>query len=292
MNNHSRRKNLLIRIIGALILSTVFVAPALNQSTSSQVAKTNVFNITPSKLLEKVRKKIQVNPKISTAEVTDFANSILEKNGYNYAFDVCEFIGIPRVSEPSQNKFYRGYLFSLDGSKHSIRFSGVQGGMCSECFANFPIHKLTVTRLDLLVGGKVYQFKRPKEFTLDQMDLMDATMKKVIRSWEVPDQDVPDAISEDGKTLYLKSDFTNYDKYPGFAPFSKSGKKPKQKYPYSLIALSGNGLKFVEAKPILTKQKSEDILNHPIDPNNSYQSFRRFRVGTKSFIVRYSSPCI
>ena len=116
-------------------------------------------------------------------------------------------------------------------------------------------------------------------------------MKKVIRSWDVPTQDFPIAISEDGKTLYLNVSFTKQDEIAGHWQSWESGKKPKQEFPYCLFAISANEIKFVEAKPVLSKQKIEEITNHPKDPNNAYEAFRRFRIGKKSFIVRYSGPC-
>lgn len=165
------------------------------------------------------------------------------------------------------------------------------GGMCSECFADFPVRKLTATQVHLMLDGKLFQYKRPKTYILDQMDLMDATMKKVIRSWDVPDQDYPIAISEDGKTLYLNVAFTKQDEVAGQWQPLKRGMKPKQEYPNSLFAISEHDIKFVEAKLILSKQTSEEITKHPIDPQNSYILFKRFRVGKKSFIVRFSAPC-
>ena len=153
------------------------------------------------------------------------------------------------------------------------------------------MHKLTATEIHTLVGGQMYQFKRPKQFVLDKMDLMDATMKKVIRSWEIPNQDFPAAISEDGKTLYLGADFTEADSEAGRWHLWKEGEKPKQEYPSALLAFSSEGMRFVVAKPILARQKSEEINKHPKNSKNSYLSFRRFRVGNKGYIIRYSAPC-
>ncbi len=137
----------------------------------------------------------------------------------------------------------------------------------------------------------MYQFKRPKQFVLDKMDLMDATMKKVIRSWEVPTQDFPVALSEDGKILYFSVDFTEADSAAGRWQLWREGEKPKQEYPSTLLAISAEGIKFVVAKPILARQKSEELKKHLKDPKNDYLMFRQFRVGNKSYIIRYSAPC-
>ena len=243
------------------------------------------------------QKKIEAQPNISAEQITAFANLILEKRGYDYSFDVCEFLtftksnAISKRDEAYGTFLYRAPFFQMDGEKLTVQFSSGEAAPCGECFTEFPVHKLSATEIHTLVGGKMYHFKRPKQFVLDKMDLMDATMKKVIRSWEIPVQSFPTAISEDGKTLYLGTDFTEADAAAGRWHLWKEGEKPKQEYPSALLAFSSEGMRFVVAKPILARQKSEEIKKHPKDPKNDYLMFRRFRVATKSYIIRYSAPC-
>jgi hypothetical protein len=42
------------------------------------------------------------------------------------------------------------------------------------------------------------------EFRLEEIELVDETMKRVIRKWEVPNETYPVGISADGRTLYLR----------------------------------------------------------------------------------------
>jgi hypothetical protein len=42
------------------------------------------------------------------------------------------------------------------------------------------------------------------EFRLEEIELVDETMKRVIRKWEVPNETYPLGISADGRTLYLR----------------------------------------------------------------------------------------
>lgn len=182
-------KTFLTRMITGLILSVCLATPTLNQSINSPRTKQDILKISPAKLVEKVGQKIKANPKMTSSVVTAFANSLLEKYGYDYAFEVCEFISRPNGVDSffEAKKVFQKNLLKLNGSKQPIQFSGVMGGMCSECFAEFPVRKLVKSELHLMIGGKLYPFKRPKNFNLDQMDLMDTTMTKVIRSWDVPD---------------------------------------------------------------------------------------------------------
>ena len=288
MKYHSLRSIIFFRLMRIMILAFALTFATSHQNVQSQTKPEKIIRISPAKLVEKVRKKIQTNPKISTTEVTAFANSMLEKYGYDYVFDVCEFISKPisGMNQKDGTYLFRSFLKRVDGTKQLIQFSSEISGACGECFAEFPVRKLSSSEIHLLLNGKVQKFTRPKEFTLDQMDLMDSTMKKVIRSWDVPTQDLPAAISEDGKILYLDPAFTNDNKYAGYSPLSKSGKKRQQEFPYFLLAISVDGLKFVEAKPILIKQRIEEISRQ-----NDYVAFRRFRLGKKNLIVRYTSPC-
>jgi hypothetical protein len=49
------------------------------------------------------------------------------------------------------------------------------------------------------------------EFRLEEIELVDETMKRVIRKWEVPNETYPVGISADGRTLYLPVEFTEGD---------------------------------------------------------------------------------
>ena len=145
MENFSPTETFITRMIIGLILSFGMAKPTLNQSINSPRTKQDILKISPAKLVEKVGQKIKANPKMTSSEVTAFANSLLEQNGYDYTFDVCEFISKP-VSDMNQKDgtfLFRSFLKRVDGTKQLIQFSSGDSAPCGECFAKFPVRKFS-----------------------------------------------------------------------------------------------------------------------------------------------------
>jgi len=115
--------------------------------------------------------------------------------------------------------------------------------------------------------GRKYRIKRPATFSLDQMSLVDEKMKRNIRSWEVPNETIPEGVSEDGTKLYVPTEREEL-----------------------VLEISESGIQF-KARNSLQLKKGDWIKDHPTDPNNGYLSFMRFQAGEKSHIVKFSGPC-
>jgi hypothetical protein len=151
-----------------------------------------------------------------------------------------------------------------------------------------PAINVTSQNIFAVLDGKKYLLKRPAEFRLEEMELVDDTMKTVIRKWEVTDETFPIGISADGRTLYLPVEFTESDHDANMWLLWKEGKKS---HPSSVLAISPTGIRFEVAAKALAGQESEDILDFPKDPDNAYLMYKRFRVKGKTYIIRYSGPC-
>jgi hypothetical protein len=121
--------------------------------------------------------------------------------------------------------------------------------------------------------GGVYRLRRPKEFLLDEAVLVDRTLRRVLRAWQMPFQTIPSGVSADGSKLYVE-----FNEYKG---------------PHELLLeLSEDGtLKFRARSEVGLRGRGEDILDFPKDPNNAYLSYMRFKVGGKTYIVKFNGPC-
>ncbi|MGH9754275.1 MAG: hypothetical protein ACREA2_15965, partial [Blastocatellia bacterium] len=170
----------------------------------------------------------------------------------------------------------------------------VDVGPCTYCFTLIPAINVTSQNILAVLDGKRYLLKRPADFPLSQAELVDKTMKKGIRKWEMPSQTFPVGISDDGRTLYLPVGFAESDRDANMWLLWKEGKKS---YPSSVIAISPAGIRFeVAAKALAADQESEnifgqecdDILHFPEDKKGDYSACRRFRVKGKTHIIRYS----
>lgn len=266
----------------ALAMGSVLCAK--RESGSASFDQKRAPQIVPSPLSKLVVGKIKEQPDINPKELAAYANTILAQEGFDYDFDLCEVVNkkYPRsMSGALSPKVYPVHMMKIDGGKVNFRISDERlEGMCSECFIRIPC--LNVTRRDMLlvIKGHQYHLKRPKTFALDEMSLVDNTMKKVLRTWHVPYQGVPVGVSEDGTRLYLdlrlhvalETDFE------------------QNKLNELVLEVSETGLR-IAARDEVKSEQGELIEEHPVDPHNSYLSFERFRVGDQSYIIRYSGPC-
>jgi hypothetical protein len=89
------------------------------------------------------------------------------------------------------------------------------------------------------------------EFRLEEIELVDETMKRVTRKWEVPNETYPVGISADGRTLYLPVEFTEGDQDANMWLLWRHGKKS---YPSSVLAISPTGSRFEGAAKALVDQ--------------------------------------
>ena len=126
--------------------------------------------------------------------------------------------------------------------------------------------------MTIVAEDKHYRVRRPKSFYLDEAQLVDASLKKVLRTWQLPYQSMPAGISADGTKLYV-----NF--------YSGSGLDDL------VLELSVNGPPQFRDRAVMKSNEGKFIEDHPKDPNNGYLSFMSFRVGEKTYRVRFSAPC-
>jgi hypothetical protein len=262
----------------ALVLSGV--ASAQREVGARQpAAQKRLPRIVPSSLLSLLERRIKEQPGLSPQELAAYANSILAHEGFNYKFDLCEIArkGEPDASKPgaSQPKTFLLPMTSVEGEKLTFRITGENPeGLCGQCYFSIPC--LNVTGRDMLMvsKGRQYRLKRSEQMYLDEMSLVDETMNRALRTWQVPYETSPLGISPDGRKLYLDLTYDAEDK--GLAKL--------------VLEISETGLR-VAAREELNLKEGELIEEHPTDPKNSYLSFMRFRVGDQSYIIRFSAPC-
>ena len=244
-------------------------------------------------LEEDVRSFLKKRPGLSAEKITAYANSVLQRSGYLYELEVRELIQnnkLRLVDSKLNTDVSKLYLlpFNMEGgAQRSFQIWVGIDNPCDENFAQISVINLTSQNILAVFDGKKYLLKRPAYFLLEEMELVDETMKRVIRKWEVPAQTWPIGISADGRTLYLPIEFTKNDSDANGWWLWKQGKK---RYPTSVLAISPTGIQFEVAAKALAGQGVE-IPDIPEDPNNNYLAYRRFRVNGKTYIIRFSNPC-
>lgn len=224
-------------------------------------------------------REIREHPGMSPEDVAAYANAILPHVGFNYEFDLCEITGQgkPDGSAPvaSQPNTYLLPMTQANGRQITFRIAGENlEGLCGECFFRIPCLNVTGQDMLMLSKGRRYRLKRSAQMGLDEMSLVDSSMKRALRTWQVPYQSVPVGVSQDGRKLYLEL----------------RGEGESDVFGKLVLEISETGLR-IQARDELNVKEGEWINEHPTDPQNSYLSFMRFRVRDQSYIVRFSGPC-
>ena len=265
-------------LICALALAGVVCAKreagALESSAQKKLPK-----IIPSSLLSLVAREIREHPGMSPKEVAAYANTILPHVGFNYQFDLCEIISKAKTdgnaSGISQRKTYLLPMTQFHSGAITFRIEDENlEGLCGECFFRIPCLNVTGRDLLMISKGRRYRLKRSKQMALDEMSLVDDTMKRVLRTWQVPYQSVPLGISQDARKLYLElRDEGESDVFEKLA-----------------LEISETGLR-IQARDEVNVKQGEWIEQHPVDPRNAYLSFMRFSNRDQRYIIRFSGPC-
>jgi hypothetical protein len=265
-------------LICALALASVVGAQRAPGARRASEQK-HLPKIVPSRLMSLMAREIREHPGMSPEDVAAYANAILPHVGFNYEFDLCEITGQgkPDGSAPvaSQPNTYLLPMTQANGRQITFRIAGENlEGLCGECFFRIPCLNVTGQDMLMLSKGRRYRLKRSAQMGLDEMSLVDSSMKRALRTWQVPYQSVPVGVSQDGRKLYLEL----------------RGEGESDVFGKLVLEISETGLR-IQARDELNVKEGEWINEHPTDPQNSYLSFMRFRVRDQSYIVRFSGPC-
>lgn len=254
-----------------LIVALLAAAPIYAHASQEPRA----IKVSASNILQELSERKKKQAAITARELAAYGNELLEKRGFDYMFDVCDILSQRQRRSTAAEVFGNYQLALTNGEKRNFRFTVAgagSSGMCGECEALIPSVQVNKQEMTLIAGGKRYRVRRPKPFILDEAKLVDATMKKVLRTWQLPYQTIPVGISSDGAKLYLDL-YTDYE------------------LDDLVLELSENGrLTFLDRREsqLIAGKLLED---HPKDPRNDYLSFIRFQAGDKTYIVRFWGPC-
>lgn len=253
----------------ALALTLTLLPSAIAQTRK----RTPILSVNRSNIVAEVSEKARQSPSLTPAELAAYGNDLIAQKGFDYNFDVCEALNHrDRLRMPPEELTYQMTL--TNGHKTSFRFTirDRDNALCGECWTSIPSLQVTDKEMTLIAEGKRYSVRRPTSFYLDQAQLVDETLKKVKRTWQLPYQAMPSGISADGAKLYV-----NF--------YNGSG------LDHLVLELSENGPPQFRDRAVIKSSEGKFIEDYPKDPNNSYLSFMSFRVGEKTYRVKFWAPC-
>ncbi|MBV9926547.1 MAG: hypothetical protein JOZ96_16120 [Acidobacteria bacterium] len=258
------------------VLFAVCVALALCPHGAS--AQERRPTIRPSNVLDRVKSYKARHPRLPPAALARYANALLARRGFDYDFDVCAIFLTPEMAAASRpgtlgtlKFFYRMVTLDDRGLMFKV-FTDDRGGPCAECFLKVPSLRVTKTELRVVADGRVYELKRPKSFKLDEAQLVGPDLKTVLRTWQLPYQTIPVGVSPDGRRLYV--DFYDDANLGGL-----------------VLEVSEDGRPSFRVKREVEADGGEWVEDHPKDASDADLSFKRFRAGRRTHVVRFSGPC-
>ena len=258
-----------LRTTTTIALILTFLPCAIAQTTRKGTL------VKPSNVAGEVSERAIQSPSLTPVELAAYGNDLIARKGFDYLFDTCDILNNRDRTHSAPAEIVRNYQMTLiDGGKRTFRFTieNPNESLCGECWSSIPSLQVTNREMTLIAEGKRYRVRRPSAFVLDEAHLVDETLKKVLKTWQMPYQTRLAGISADGTRLYL-------DFYPGNG------------LDHLVLELSENGPPQFRDRAVIKSGEGKFIESHPKDPTNSYLSFMRFSVGEKIYRVKFSAPC-
>jgi len=257
------------------LLFAVVLALVLTSLPSAIAQRTRVLTVSRSDVIRKVSERARESPALSPAELAAYGNDLIAKKGFDYDIDVCDILSLAERKQNSTADVVRRYqLSSAFGGKLTFRFTIANSNesLCGQCWTSIPVAQLTDKEMVVLAAGSRHRVQRPPAFILDEVQLVDATLKKVLRTWPLPYEAVPVGISADGTKLYV--DFYTENKLDDL-----------------VLEVSENGPPQFRERAVMKSSEDKSIDDYPKDPSNAYLSFITFRVDEKTYHLKFTAPC-
>ena len=237
-------------------------------SIFAQELPKNVVPVAKSKVIEELTNKKKENPRISARKLADFGNALLARDGYEFTFSSEQDSVLINNVDVDGDGFEIYKLIQFDGK---TRLFGTREHGSHPCgtWTGLTVVQLNATEMTVLASGKSYRVKMPKELVFDDIELVEKNLKNTIRRWLTPLDATPEAISKDGKIIYVPSEIDEL-----FLGIADDGR-----------------LNFISAADTSIIKKNTELKDYPKDPKNDYLGYKKFSDGEQSFFVKFSYPC-
>ncbi len=252
-----------------------------NELATESNAKSDKPIIKPSDINRELLDKKKANPKISAKELADYGNELIKKKGYNFSFYTCEIAEANKSAEDFSDT-YRPFDYKLEdltGRKITFQIMAKNFGHPCGCDFEIPVFQVSKTEMTVLADDQPLRLKRPKGFYLEEVELVDKSLKKSIRKWYKPFDIAPFGISKDGTKIYIETGYDDGMEGNGFINDL-------------VLEISEDGtFQLVERNNSNIIANGEELKNFPKDPENSYLGYTRFKDGDKTYFIKFSYPC-
>ena len=260
----------------ALALIVLFSTAANGQTVSM-----SPFDIAPPTILADIKTLRATNPKMTSTELVDAANKLLEKQGiaFTFSFDEATCLAIDKsikgMKNPPAKLNLRTKLRSVGAEPAALTLppADFANNECSKCSVSLPILELTDKEFVALMLGHNIKFHLPVNFIVSEAFLVDEKdLNTVKKKWRIPFRSVPLGVSYDENVLYLTL----------FEPELKD----------ISLAVFGEGVfQFTTREEADSNGKGTLVKEFPKDIANPNLAFMRFENRGLKQVLRYSNAC-
>ncbi len=172
------------RSIALILFILIFVVlPGLAQPQNAGLPK-----VVPSSLIADLEALSGKKPGVGLAALVKFANEKLSTDGYEFEVDPCDIGSTVTVEKyPGEN----GGVYSIytaitkSGKEQKFLADEPHDAPCG-CWLNLPIKAATPKQLVINSEKGSFKLVVPKELLLEEVDLVDRSLRKSVRTWVVP----------------------------------------------------------------------------------------------------------
>ena len=253
----------------------------LSATASGQLVSMSPFDIAPPTILADIKTHRAVNPKMTSTELVEVANKLLEKQGiaFTFSFDEATCLAIDKsikgMKDPASNLNLRTKLRSVGAEPATLTLppADFANNECSKCTVTLPVLELTDMEFVALMLGHNIKFHLPVNFVVSEAVLVDEKdLTKTKKRWRIPFRSVPLGVSYDENVLYLGL----------FEPGLKD---------ISLAVFGEGAFQFATREEAESNGKGTPVKEFPKDPANPNLAFTRFENRGMKQVVKYSNAC-
>ena len=258
-------------------------AGARRRAVPAATARGRAVRVTPADVFDSMYFRERADSDITPAALAAYGNRLVARRGLDFGVDACAVMeadrNAPAAPEVSASaRAFAHVMRRVGGGRIRFRlitdvYDEQPDRNCGECY--FAVPALRVTRAEMIVvaGGRRYRLERPGAFLLGEASLMDDSLKKVRRSWQLPYQAEVLGLSADRTRLYLP--------LPDFDDETWDDKLA--------LELSDAGVRIVPRERLrLTKGER---MTGPAEIAEADATFVRFGAGARAYVIRITAPC-
>ncbi|HVF48074.1 MAG TPA: hypothetical protein VNA17_10945 [Pyrinomonadaceae bacterium] len=256
------------KVLACSMVVIVSFANAFSQTEVGAIPK-----LMPSTLAADIQARVKSAQNISVPKLAEFANKTLASKGFEFIVDPCDAkTTATKIEYPDKYEhtlYFHSYDFlDVAGKKIGILASEPSDAPCG-CWLPLPLTFATSKHITLASNNGPIQVRTPELFLLEKVELVDRSLRKTSSTWIFPRGGPPDAISSDGRKLYME-----IEDAPLYLEISPDG-----------------ALRFVSRTAPGIIKRFIDLEKFPNDPDNAYLGYRRFSSGRKTFTYKFSHTC-